>query len=419
MPELRRYRVLRPLQTVGAGPVLDASPVDEPALRVVIWPGPRPTGDLPSHGSLGRRDVQGWIAGDLSWVEQRPFGPLLADITRPLALREATWVLARLAEALSALHAADLVHGEVADHRVALGETGRVVLLGAGVSPGTPEGDLAQLRQLVEVIASDMVAAEADTLRELARGDAERVAATAGRWLSERGARPPELVGVADPFALALPADARQVELEVVTPAPSEGTGAVDEVEYDLGPDEAARGLLEPYRSPEHTEDTGSVERTSVLEDEEDGGVRQRVALLARLAAGMDRGADPDRFAPHEGTPCAEIKALLAEEPLDPLPAPGEDRLPALVWEADEDLPAEVTAARTEPGTPFLTFEGRHTDGEVTAVRPRPASPEPPAEGAVAFDLPVPRGLLIFAAGVVMTLAVGVILLLVFLGLTR
>ena len=44
--------------------------------------------------------------------------------------------------------------------------------------------------------------------------------------------------------------------------------------------------------------------------------------LLARLMSPPEVPPDPDRFADVEGEPCQPIKAMLAEEPLDPLPVP-------------------------------------------------------------------------------------------------
>jgi len=92
---------------------------------------------------------------------------------------------------------------------------------------------------------------------------------------------------------------------------------AADEVVYDLGPDPAEPGLLDSWHSSSLSHWTETREWTMAGE-----GPERRRALVARLVSPPETPPDPDRFAKVEGMPCASIKRLVADEPLDPLPLP-------------------------------------------------------------------------------------------------
>jgi hypothetical protein len=358
MPEARRYRVVRPLSPARTGPVIEAQPEDDPESRVIIWPGSPPPGELPFHPAIARPGQVGRSHGGGVWVEAVPAGCLLRDLPPPLPPAMSAWVVIAIAEALAALHEAGRAHGGLDAQRVHLSAEGQVILLGTGVEPGDAAADLAVLHGLyaamdrqADPVSADSAAGFADALRE-------RLGGHPG---------PPSELGVRVRRAIQpVPEDARRIE--IVT-QPRADRWAVDEIGFDLGPEEGGRGLLDPWTrsgSGSTGEVTGA-ERTGALDEWQDGS-RARTTALARLARGLHADLDPARLGPQDPRAMAPLRALLAEEPLDTLPVP--DGVPLGVERGAE--PA------TRPGVP-APVPAEEVTGTVPGVVSAPHPPPEPA----------------------------------------
>lgn len=124
-------------------------------------------------------------------------------------------------------------------------------------------------------------------------------------------------------------------------------TGPVDEVGFDLGADDVVPGLLDAWagRTRPGEEGSGTGELTSSFRPDE----LPLTAVLARVAAGLGREAALDRFSASEGRPSGAVKALIADEPLDPLPPPEGLPLSGAGF-LDVEAVADDTAVAEMPG---------------------------------------------------------------------
>lgn len=319
LSSLLAIRLLRTLPPRTGGTVHVAA-VAGGERRLVLWPGEGPD-ERPAHGALGTVLGRGVFEGEAIWAEELPPGSFLADL--PPGSGGAAAALADVVEALGCLHAEGFAHGGLDASCVVVGVDGRGRLLGA-VGEGAVEEDLAALDVLLGKWAPE-------TRRD---GSLAELAAA----LRAQEATAPGALPAADTLVDEGPT------LELVL----EPLGSLDEVGFDLGPDEGERGLLDTWagRTMPGEDPTGAIEVTGGV----DGNPGAITALLAHLAAGVARDASAARFAPHEGRPSRAVKACIADEPLDPLPVP-------------EGLPLS--------GTSFLE-PGGHTD--ITAVADRPAA---------------------------------------------
>ncbi|MCK6502301.1 hypothetical protein L6R53_02700 [Myxococcota bacterium] len=151
---------------------------------------------------------------------------------------------------------------------------------------------------------------------------------------------------------------------EITVPGPGdEATGPVDEVGVDLGRDEGTRGLLDSWAGRTAPGELTQGEATGALAAEE----LPLTAVLARVAASLGRPDGLERLAGARGQPSRAVKALIADEPLDPLPVPEGLSLVGTGF-LDAAPEADITAVGRRPG-------------------PRPA-PAPPA-GELAPSAPV------------------------------
>jgi hypothetical protein len=307
-----RFRVVRPLSPARTGPVIEAQPEALPDKRAVIWPGTPPVGQLPSHVGLARPHILGRTHGGLVWVEQTPPGCLLADLPLPLPPTVTAWVLVMVAEALDALHRAGRAHGGLDGHRIHLSREGQVLLLGSGVELGEIAQDLEVLQRLYARLDRHADAPPTASARAFADELKRRLGGHPGP--------PSELSERVDRASQVVPEDARRIE---VVANDTSQRWAIDEVGFDLGPDERARGLLDPWTGTGggSTGEVTSAERTGALDEFQDGS-RTRTSALARLARGLYADAEPVRFAIAEGKASAAVRTLVADEPLDALPVP-------------------------------------------------------------------------------------------------
>ena len=146
-----------------------------------------------------------------------------------------------------------------------------------------------------------------------------------------------------------------------------EGAEAHDEIGIPAGPDGDARGLFDaPFTG------TATGERTAGAPSEPDRPSEQRrTAVLAWIAA---EGLPATPAGPGEPTPCAPLKRLIADEPLDPLPAL-------------DGVPARVRAPRTRPrDAGALASEREDTATQIEGLEARldrrAAEEAPPSAGA-------------------------------------
>jgi hypothetical protein len=191
---------------------IEAAPADRGDVRATLWPGAEPPAHA-EHPGLARCEASGVVGGRPMWVESRPLGAALSELAPALTRAECARVLVDVREALQALHAVGQAHGGVRASRIVIGTDGVATLIGVGQDRGTVERDVADLARLTA---------------SLGFGDLRDV---------EREADAPVRRAV--------------VEASLRQPDPNEtielGTGGVDEVNVDLGPDERGAGLLERW----------------------------------------------------------------------------------------------------------------------------------------------------------------------------
>jgi hypothetical protein len=303
-PDLETYTVWRKIGQHAGQSVIEAAPVSEPGARVNIWPGPLPDLPMATHPLVAMPIGLVQLDGQPGWLEQRPAGVLLSDLAGDLTAVDTALIIAQVADALGALHARGLAHGQLAPNRVVISMNGTPVLIGAGVTAGTDSEDLKAALGLLQCSSTPLLppaassaAALAASLRELA-SPVVPLSSTLREQI-ECAMLPP------------LPSQQR-IELEVASLTHH------DEVQPDLGPDERIRGLLDPWSSTgssgELSED--HTETISASELAEQG----QQAMLERLSELYARADLSGRFEQNEGTPCEATRALLSTEPLDPIP---------------------------------------------------------------------------------------------------
>jgi hypothetical protein len=132
---------------------------------------------------------------------------------------------------------------------------------------------------------------------------------------------------------------------------------AIDEVGVAVGPDEQGIGLFDVVRTESSLtgEPTGVAAAASRSE-------QRRTQILAWIAAQPPPAADPATG----GEPCAALKRLVADEPLDPIPAlDGGPRRPVL---APAPKPPEPEATSPEPTGPEVTVPRIEPEDTATAV---------------------------------------------------
>ena len=289
--------------------------------RVTLWPGKAP-GRPPEHPGLAWPIEEGWLHEQGVWLEHRPQGARLGELRDQLAPAEVELVLQHLAGALAALHEAGQHHGSVDVEHVVVSHRGRAVLIGLGQRKGSRVADKRALGLL-------------------------RVE------LSSPSAAPPPVPGEATAASLGARSRAGTAELPANTETiPFRTAGAFDEVRLDLGPDRYGRGLLDRWATGHSLSGahTGAIEWTRPGNEHEEQ-TESSAALLTRLVSPPERPPDPRRFAAVEGQPSEEIKALVANEPLEPLPLPSATRrrpLPAPLPEDNTDEPTRPTAIAEE-----------------------------------------------------------------------
>ena len=273
---------------------------------VILWTGSPPP-QRPDHPGLSPVLDRGLLDGLSAWLESRPPGPTLDQMAPQLHPADLAQVLIDVDRALAALHQAGLHHGALSASEVVVGPKGQPVLLGAGrFQAGSKGRDLQALTRLLRETwpaahpspklsrQSSLGRALADWLgTEYPAADRTRLAELSQSWT-------PGPLG---------------------EPLPWQSTG-FDEVGLDLGPDHPSSGGLLDFwstgrsRSGAHT---AAVEGT--LSERDLREVPGRGALLARLLAPPRSTLDPERFGDKQGQPLQALKAVLAEEPLDPVPA--------------------------------------------------------------------------------------------------
>ncbi len=332
---LEEFRVWREIGRTPLGPVLEAAPTSEPGARVTVWPGQPPDVPAAVHPLVAMPLGHGEIDGSPVWVEDRPPGALLSDLEGPLPLSSAAMLLAQVADGLGALHALGHAHGQVGMDRVVVALDSVPVLIGAGVMAGETAADLQALIAMFKVLCPASAVPPHGSAAELAAGLRE----------TAMSVEPPEssLREMVELAMIAPPAVPRILRISV-TPM-----GYLDEVQPDLGPDEHVRGLLDRWSGTGSNEEFTD-DRTEAISASELAAQARRV-MLERLGDLYRRPVLDQRFAEQEGTPCEPLKALIADEPLDPLPvADGVIRQYETVQ--DQENTAEVTMEAPAPTLP-------------------------------------------------------------------
>lgn len=152
-------------------------------------------------------------------------------------------------------------------------------------------------------------------------------------------------------------------------------TPALDEVGVLVGPDRSdALGLFDSPGSAatgEHTEGASSASDRV--------GEQRRTSVLAWIAAQESQPQDPDEEAPAQRAPCEPLKRLVADEPLDPLPAL--EGVPRPRAPAAGTLRRELAPEREDTATHIEGFESmlvRRDEADATVeVGAAPSDPLP------------------------------------------
>jgi hypothetical protein len=300
---------------------------------------------------FGERD------GQAVWVEDRPPGALLSDLEKAPPLWDVTNLLAQVADGLGALHARGHSHGQVVPERVVIAMDCAPVLIGAGVTQGSVESDIAGLIEMLQTLSPQTEVPPHSSAAELAAGLRERAMSVE---------EPESMLREMVELAMIPPPAEPEVFRLAITPM-----GYTDEVQPDLGPDERVRGLLDRW-SNTGSNDEFTDDRTEAISASELAAQGRRV-MLERLGDLYRRPSLSQRFTEHQGTPCEPLKALIADEPLDQLPvADGVLRRREAVQEQENTV--EVTMEAPAPGVSHDAIRtGEITDwtgGDTTTPRP-------------------------------------------------
>ena len=346
--------------------VLELADPDSPSGRLTLWPGLAPP-EAPLHPMLAPRITVGHLNGEPVWLEARPRGVPLNRLAGILNPHQVALVLQDCCEALSALHEAGQVHGDLNSKRVVVAEGGWTTLVGVGLKGGFLEEDLSALMQLGRTLTLEQgVIPFAWTVPK----DAETLRIFLQTWMEEadedelRG----ELAALASAEVAPVPHDPTVVE--IVSEA-RQRPGTVDEVLPELGPDRELTGSWDSTAGEVTRE---APEGTLPLPGEttQSLGTRRasqanRMQVLARILAPPEVAPNPSRFQGKEGLPCEGIRALLLQGRLDPLCyAEGLPQHPALPHTMTDS--GDITVTR-------VLRRAQTLDGD----RQAPVAPPPPS----------------------------------------
>ena len=299
------------------------APALSPEERVAVWRGlpPKPV----EHEGIAPVVLAGDIDGHWAYAERVPDGVRMSAEALPDELRR--FVVAKVLDAVVALHAAGQVHGAVGPDRVILGRDGEVVLFGRGRRGGIPSMDSASAMSMLAedgeeqtLPGDDAVDAAARLAADCRDDDPERLA----EWVRAHLGGPPSGVD--------------QVLLSVGA-LPDDG---MDEVVPDLGPEMDGHGILDRWSV---TTASGLMEATDeVTHGDGSGNKALATSLWTRLAAPRQHEPPDGRFAHLDGTASRGLRALLADEAPEPLPVPLSGELRTFVVERDESDETDILA---------------------------------------------------------------------------
>jgi hypothetical protein len=308
-----------------------AMPGLSPEERVVLWEGfpPPPGGD---HAVLAPIVLAGSLDGRPAYAEQVPVGLPMSLARPPEELLR--YVVVQILRGLAVLHAGKQVHGAIAADRVMLGQDGEVVLIGRGRRGGLMAIDLIGAVSLLPPTGDDTLPGEsatvaADELERKCPADAREQLSAFVR--ARVAAEPP-------------PGATEQVVLAVG--GLDEGA---DEVQLDIGPDGPSdEGILDRWTVTGGT--TSGGESTPEATDGR-GTSHQRLAEDLWLRLANLREGPADRFAEVEGSPSRGLRALIADEPPDPVPVPLVARIRSFAVSEPVELD-QPTIVAAVPNTP-------------------------------------------------------------------
>lgn len=302
--------------------VLELADPDDPSTRFTLWPGlPPPEGPL--HPSLAPRILSGRTQGEPVWLEARPPGAPLNHVAALLEPPQVALVLLDCCEGLAALHDSGRVHGDVKSKRVVLGEGGYATLVGVGQRRAHPEEDLAALIRLGRTLCGEraglrlpeVAPASADALREQLEEQLEEL---------DQDSLRDDLAAICARERATIPEEPTM--LQVVVEHIQGTRGRVDELLPILGPETERTGSQISWSSS-----VGEVTRESSAEhthaDSEGTGslhvqadhLGRRTQVFARILAPLDQLGSTARLPGSADEPCAAVRKLVLEGPMDPL----------------------------------------------------------------------------------------------------
>jgi hypothetical protein len=280
-------------------------------------------------------------------------------------------IVLQICHAIELLHLAHQTHGSLSMDNVGVDARGRVTLLGSGRRTASPQSDVEAIKEIYRKGGGASALPDHFGLDEIITG------------LSQSD--PPAL----DPLRERLesyaldPEGAPVLEVILSTAIP---LAPLDEVGFDLGPDERGSGVLDEWTSGT---DEGSAERTGTL-SQEAVSEQRCLALLSRLGMTPGDHTVPEHILALNGSPVDSIASLALDENMDPLPSPGSLDAP-LAQPAGDTSAGEVTRARTGPLLPGFELEdvtaarlesteSFSSPSEITRIQRRPSTPEEPRE---------------------------------------
>jgi hypothetical protein len=305
------------------------------------------------------------------WLEARPPGAPLNHIAALLEPAHVALVLLDCCEGLVALHDAGRVHGDVKSKRVVLGEGGYTTLVGVGQRHAHPEEDLAALIRLGRTLCGERGGLR---LPEVAPASAGALQEQLEEQLEEldQDTLRDDLAAICDRERATIPEEPTM--LQVVVEHIQGTRGRVDELLPILGPEtertgsqiswSSSVGEVTRESSAEHTQ--GDIEGTGSLHIRSDH-LGRRTQVFARILAPLDQLASTARLPSTADEPCAAVRKLVLEGPMDPLAFAG--AMPGSL------PPAAVRGSIPRDVSVTQVFRARNTQvGEAPAPTPRKRS---------------------------------------------
>jgi len=278
--------------------------------RISIWEGASPA-ISPARNALASVVGDGWAQEKRVWLETRPVGCLLSDLGGLEALEFAV-LFEEVLEALVALEAVGLAHGNLTTHRVLVSELGRPILI------GRTGGDASDYQGVLALMESYWLE-ERGSLFDVIPKDLNGLWRAIQSLLGEHASEPVHRELARKVRLKCQPVSVDSEQIAVALESPSE---RFDEVSVDLGPEPRSRSAFGGW-SATGASDSGltgfsdSSREWTIANEAQQLGAHQ--SLLAQVLAVDGQPRDIDRFKGQEAKIAKKVRAEIANEALSPL----------------------------------------------------------------------------------------------------